>query len=214
MLLPSGARAEGGDAPRILVIGDSLLAWHSSSGRSVADRLEHLLGQPVQDRSVSAARMIYHLPISGAVGLAIPKQFRDGDWDWVVVNGGGNDLWLGCGCNRCDRKLNRLLSKSADKGAIHKLVSRIRDSGAKVLWLGYLRSPGFDTPIESCKDDGDILEARIATLAEAEGGVFFQSITDLVPPGDRSFHAADRIHPSMKASDAIARRLARVIRAN
>lgn len=214
---PAMAQGKGG-APRILVIGDSLLSAHSISGRGVAGRLSQILGAPVKDNSVAGSRMIYNLPITGAMGLSIPKQFKPADdgraWDWVIVNGGGNDIFLGCGCNRCDRRITRMISPDGRKGVIPGLVSRIRQSGARVLYLGYLRSPGFDTPIESCKDEGDALEARLARLAALDRGIFFHPITDLVPHGDLSFHGADRIHPSLKASDAIARRLAAVIRAN
>ena len=215
LLAPAPALAEANSAqPRILVIGDSLLASHSISGRGIADRLEQILRVPVKDHSVAGARMIYNLPITGAMGLSIPRQFREGDWDWVIVNGGGNDVWLGCGCNRCDRKINRMIAKDGRRGVIPGLVSRIRQSGARVLYLGYLRSPGFDTPIEECKDEGDELEARIARLAALDRDIVFHSITDLVPPGDLSFHAVDRIHPSLKGSAAIAGRLAEVIRSH
>ncbi len=137
---------EQSSAPRILVIGDSLIASHSISGRGIANRLEQFLKTPVKDNSVAGARMIYNLPITGAMGLSIPRQFREGDWDWVIVNGGGNDVWLGCGCNNCERKINRMIAKNGRKGVIPGLVSKIRKSGARVLYLGYLRSPGFDTP--------------------------------------------------------------------
>lgn len=214
--LASGAQAqEARDGARILVIGDSLLAWHSTSGASVADNLEKMLGEPVYDRSLAGARMLYVLPITGAMGLSIPKQFRKGDsgYDWVIVNGGGNDLWLGCGCGKCERTMKRLIHAAGDRGAIPKLVARIRETGARVIWLGYLRSPGFNTPIEECKDEGDELEARIDRMSGFDDGVTFLSITDLVPPGDLSYHALDRIHPSPKASRAIAGRLAAIIRA-
>ena len=208
LALASPALAE---APRVLVMGDSLLAWHSAAGKSVADRLEALTGAEVRDMSVGGARMIYNLPVTGALGLSIPRQYRKGDWDWVVINGGGNDLWFGCGCVKCDRKLGKLISADGRRGAIPKLVKRLRDDGARVLWLGYLRSPGVDSPVDECRDEGDILEARIAAMAGAEAGVHFLSIADMVPHGDKSFHGADMTHPSRKASLAIARRIAAVV---
>ena len=213
-LIPASVLSAADDTapPRILVIGDSLLASHGLTGRSVGHHLSRILKEPVQTNPVGGARMIYNLPITGSMGLSIPKQFRPGDWQWVVLNGGGNDLWLGCGCNKCDRKLDRMISEDGRRGVIPGLVSRIRQSGAQVIYVGYLRSPGFDTPIESCKDEGDALEARIARLAELDNGITFHSITDLVPAGDLTFHAVDRIHPSLKASRAIAERIARIIR--
>ena len=209
LFLAGFARAE---SPKILAIGDSLMASHAITGRAIADQVENLSGVPVTDRSVLGARMIYKLPISGRLGLSIPAQLRAGDWDYVLMNGGGNDLWLGCGCARCTRKLDRLISQNGTTGEIPKLMARIRQSGAAVIYVGYLRSPGIVTPIENCKDEGDILEARIAALADRVDGVYYLSNQDLVPNGDLSYLALDRIHPSLKASKAIAARIVGLMR--
>ena len=221
-LLPAGALAGqgaqgaqgGGGAPRILFMGDSLLAVHSATGRSVSDAAAAALGEPVADHSVLGARILYGLPLTGAMGLRIGAQFRGGPWDWVVMNGGGNDLWLGCGCNRCDRRLDKLISADGTGGRIPELVRRIRATGARVIYLGYLRSPGMGSPIENCKDEGDALEARIAAMAARDPGVQFLSLAELVPYGDRSYHAIDMIHPSVKASRIIGRMVADLIRAS
>ena len=196
---------------RILLMGDSLMAVHHGQGRAVSHSVEKHLGEQVIDRSVLGARMIYALPISGAAGLNIPKQYRAGEWDWVILNGGGNDLWLGCGCFACRNKMERLISKDGRKGVIPGLVSKLRQDGAQVLYVGYLRSPGLGSPIEYCKDEGDEFEARVQELAGLDAGVHFLSLADLVPHGDRSFHAIDMIHPSVKASHEIGKRIAAVI---
>ena len=48
-----------GDQPsRILAMGDSLLAWNRNRGQSIPDMVADTLGEPVEDRSVSAARVI------------------------------------------------------------------------------------------------------------------------------------------------------------
>ncbi len=192
--------AQAQNGPRILAIGDSMLAAHSISGRAVADHLEAFLGTDVTDRSVLGAWMHYKLPITGSMGLSIPRQFRDEQWDWVIVNGGGNDLWLGCGCHSCDRKLNKLIAPEGNFGALPKLFAGIIAAGGQAVYVGYLRSPGVFTPIEDCRDEGDILEARIAALAARVPGIHYVSMQDLVPHGDRSFHAVDGIHPSLKGS--------------
>ncbi|MCG6901489.1 MAG: SGNH/GDSL hydrolase family protein [Rhodobacter sp.] len=204
MLNAATARAQ---PPRILAMGDSLMASHSVSGRSIADNLQAMLGARVVDRSVLGAHMIYKLPITGSLGLSIPAQFRGADWDWVVMTGGGNDLWLGCGCARCERRMNRMIAKDGTRGEIPKLFARIRKSGAQVLYIGYLRSPGIITPIEHCKDEGDELEDRVARLASRIEGVHYLSMQDLVRPGDTSYFALDGIHPSAKASRSIALRV-------
>ncbi len=209
------AGTAGAKDARILAIGDSLLASHAISGRAVADFLERELGQPVKDRSIAGARMIYNLPLTGAMGMSIPAQFNaKNNWDWVVMTGGGNDLFLGCGCNQCDRRINRMIASDGSRGKIPSLMAKIRRSGAQVVYVGYLRSPGMGSPIESCKDDGDELEARVERLAGRIDGIHYVSLQDMVPHGDRSYFAFDMIHPSIKASRKIAGRIADVIRPN
>lgn len=196
----------------ILAMGDSMLAVHGTTNNGVADVLERELGRAVIDRSVIGARIIYHLPISGSAGMKIAKQYRAGDWDWVVLNGGGNDLWLGCGCIACNKKLDKLAAKDGTSGKIPALIHSIRKTGARVAYVGYLRSPGRGSPIEYCRDEGDELERRVTEYAHYDDGVFVVSLKDMIPHGDRSFHAVDMIHPSRKGSAAIGQRIAAVIK--
>ncbi|WP_297538901.1 SGNH/GDSL hydrolase family protein [Roseovarius sp.] len=197
--------------PRILVMGDSLLAMHKLAGRSVSASVERELGVRVTDMSVAGARFLYRLPISGALGLNITKQYRKGDWDWVVLNGGGNDLWLGCACMRCAGKMDRLISRDGRRGTIPGFVSRLRQSGAQVIFVGYLRTPGVTSPVEHCTDEGAEMDRRVALLAGLDRGVHFLPLADLVPHGDRSYHGIDLIHPSLKGSRVIGQRIAEII---
>lgn len=199
---------------RILAMGDSLLAWNRTSRAAVSDQVEAILKQPIVDRSVSGAHVIYELPVSGALGMKIASQYRPGPWDWIILNGGGNDLWLGCNCMRCENRMERLISADGKSGNIPSLVATLRSSGARVVYLGYLRSPGFGSPIEHCRDEGDELDRRIGRMSAADSGVFFVPISDLVPHGDTSFHDFDRIHPSRKGSAQIGARVAEVIARN
>ena len=108
--------------------------------------------------------------------------------------------------------MNKLISKDGTRGQIPQLMAKIRKSGAQVAFVGYLRSPGLGSPIEHCRDEGDELEARIERLANRVGGIHYVPVKDMVKPGDRSFHAADMIHPSIKASKFIAARIAALIK--
>lgn len=188
------------------------MAWHKASERSIADVIARELEEPTVNRAVSGARLIFKVPFFAQVGMQIPNQFRGGDWDWVVLNGGGNDLWFGCGCGRCDAKMDKLIAPDGESGAMPELVAQIRETGANVLIFGYLRSPGVDSLIDECRDEGDELDARYAAFAKANKGVYFHSNADLVPDGDLSYHGVDRIHPSLKASEEIGVKLARLIR--
>lgn len=205
MMLGKAATAEA--ESRILVIGDSMLASNHNSDQGVSDWLESALNQKVTDRSTIGSRYFYALPLTGALGMRISAQFRPADWDWVVMNGGGNDLLFGCGCAKCDRMLDRLVSKDGKSGAIPDFVRAIRASGARVLYLGYLRNPGTSTPIKSCGPAGNELDRRLVKMAKAIKGAEFMPLADLVPNGDTSYHQFDRIHPSIKGSKAIAERV-------
>ncbi|WP_306372432.1 SGNH/GDSL hydrolase family protein [Roseovarius albus] len=192
-------------------MGDSLLSTNSLGRQSVPDNVDRILRKPVIDRSVPGVRISYILPITGSMGLNIGKQYAAGNWEWIILNGGGNDLVFGCGCNNCDRKMNQLITEDGSSGKITTLVRKLRATGAQVVYVGYLRSPGLGSPIERCKNEGDELERRIALLSETDDGIHFLSIADMVPYGDRSYHGLDMVHPSAKASKAIAHRIATLI---
>jgi lysophospholipase L1-like esterase len=193
---------------RILVLGDSMMASNSVANGTVADGIEAALGEEVIDRSVIGARYFYLLPLSGAAGLRLDAQYRPGKWDFVVLNGGGNDLLFGCGCGKCDGVLNRLVSPDGRTGAIPTFVAKLRASGARVVYVGYLRNPGTATPVKACGPAGNELDRRLGRMAALDSGVDFLAMSDLVPNGDTSFHQFDRIHPSPKGSRAIAQRIA------
>ncbi|MEM6374425.1 MAG: SGNH/GDSL hydrolase family protein [Pseudomonadota bacterium] len=207
-LVGCGEVVPSSGAARIIATGDSMLAWNVGSERSVVAVLEDRLGARIVDRSVVGARYHYNLPISGSLGLRIGAQYVSGPWEWAVMNGGGNDLWLGCGCGRCSRQLDRLISKDGSKGTVVDTVQRARKDGARVIYVGYLRTPGVPSIIDHCRPWGNAYEARLALMAAQDEGVTFVSIADLVPNGDKSFHDVDRIHPSPKGSARIAARIA------
>jgi len=108
--------------------------------------------------------------------------------------------------------MERLISVDGQAGSIPELVQQLRSTGAQVIYVGYLRSPGVGSMVDHCRDEGDEFERRLASMAASDGGVYFVSLADLVPHGDRSYHSVDMIHPSVKGSRAIAARIAAVIR--
>lgn len=44
------------------------------------------------------------------------------------------------------------------------------------------------------------MDARMARLAALDRGVHFIPMSDVVPPGDRTYHAVDLIHPRPRAA--------------
>ncbi|WP_425044794.1 SGNH/GDSL hydrolase family protein [Primorskyibacter sp. S87] len=199
------------ESARILAIGDSLMTWNSTLGKSVPHVIEKELKEPVVDRAVSGAWMTTRNNGGDGKGFSIPYQYVEGDWDWVVINGGGNDLLFGCGCGKCDGVIDEMISEDGTTGQIPEFLRRVRDDGARVLYFGYLRSPGLLTPIEHCKNDGNELETRLVRFATEEEGVIFATMADVVPKGGLSYFSPDLIHPSRKSSRKIGQRLAEII---
>ncbi|WP_084862491.1 SGNH/GDSL hydrolase family protein [Salibaculum halophilum] len=187
---------------KVLVMGDSMMAYNRLSGASVADQLQARLNRAVADRSVSGAAVVGAGAAGGIAGQYVPQ-----DWDWVVLNGYGNDLLWGCGCRSCADRMTRLIAPSGESGAIPDLVTRLRADGTRVIYTGYLRTPGFASPVERCAPLGAEMDRRIARLADRDPGVFFLDLATVVPSGDTSFHRLDRVHPSPKGSAAIAERI-------
>ena len=128
-LAACGERVSPDSDARILMMGDSMLATHRGTGQSVGDGLEDLLGEEVIDRSEPGARMIYVFPLSGSAGMRIAAQYRVHPWDWVVLNGGGNDLLFGCACALCETRLERMISEDGRTGVIPELVAALRAGG-------------------------------------------------------------------------------------
>jgi acyl-CoA thioesterase-1 len=137
ILALSGPTVADVASPRILVMGDSLMATNRMLGGSVAQALSETLAVEVKDNSTLGARYFFQVPVAG---LNIAAQVQDGPWDYVVVNGGGNDLLFGCGCGACTRMMNRLISADGTLGAIPELVGKLREGGAKVIYTGYMRT--------------------------------------------------------------------------
>lgn len=185
------------DGARIVVAGDSVMAWNRSAGASVADVLEDRLGVAVGDVSLPLAEVM------GSVGpLNIPNQLDGVRAEWVVLNGGANDLSTGCDCTDCDEVLDRLITEDGRQGAIPALVAQLRQGGARVIWADYYTSPRFVG--SECAQTYQQLEDRLVRMSARDPGVTLVDMDDVFDPGDLSLFAGDRLHPSKKGSARIA----------
>ena len=208
LLLPACAVQSPRASGDILVIGDSVMAWNKASGRDIGSAIEAELGRDVTSRAVPGAGIT-----SSGLGLLarpVSSQLGQGRWNWVVINGGANDLGALCGCSRCDSAVDRLISRDGRSGDIPRLIAAARATGARVLWMGYYKAP--DTSLfRGCRPALVEIERRIARLAEAVPGVTFADAEDVMPPGRPDLLASDRTHPSPAGSALIGRYLARII---
>jgi len=185
------------DDARIVVAGDSVMAWNRLAGASVADALGQRLGEPVGDVSLPLARMN-----GGNGALSIPNQLRGVRAEWVVLNGGANDIRGACSCNACGPTIDRLISDDGRQGTIPALVGDLRRRGARVIWADYYTTA--EVAGTTCERPYRVLEARLARMAEADAGVVLVDMDDVFTPGDPALFAGDGIHPTPLGSARIA----------
>lgn len=182
---------------RIVVAGDSVMAWNGLTGGSVADQLETRLGEPVGDVSLPFAR------VAGGQGqLNIPTQLAGVSAQWVVMNGGANDIGVGCDCTDCGGIVERLISEDGTRGAIPALVTDLRRRGTQIVWADYYTTPRYAGT--TCEAPYQMLETRLARMAALDDGVTLVDMDDVFSPDDLSLFASDRTHPSPKGSALIA----------
>lgn len=202
------APKEGGD---ILVIGDSVLAWNSRTEQSIPDVMAQQLGRQVINKAVPGAKFANDNALLSAVGFDIQRQYPGGDWNWIVLNGGANDFGFNdCKCGDCRAVVDRLIGADTRTGAIPDFLTRLRASGAQVIWMGYYKGNGKGS-FEGCRDDLVLLERRIARFAASMDGISFLDSEIVIDPADPAQFASDNTHPSPKGSALIGAYLAKAI---
>lgn len=204
LLLAACGRGVPEDA-RIVVAGDSVMAWNRSVGGSVADRLEAELREPVGDVSLPLARVM-----SGAGPLNIPSQLSGVTAPWIVLNGGANDLAGRCDCSDCGDVLDQLITEDGTGGAIPALVGELRQRGAQVIWADYYTAPAYAGT--SCEAPYQVLETRLGRMAAADAGVTLVDMDEHFRPDDLTLFASDKTHPSPKGSARIAAQIAPLLK--
>lgn len=202
------SRQLASEAPRILTMGDSLLAGHSDIGVSIADRLAVHLGEQIADRSLATARMDQR---SG--GSAIPSQYVTGDWDIIVLNGGGNDITTNCLCAACNNSIDHLIGPDGQSGEIASLVTFQLATGADVIYVGYLRNPNVMAALDGCSSAALELERRIEQMALNTDGFHYLEVNDRdIPNAAPKIESLNSIYLSAIGANEVARRLASLIR--
>jgi len=194
-------------AQNIVAIGDSIMDWNGA--QSIPAQLAQKLGRPVDDRSVAGAQ------ISGGFwdrlhGRDIRAQL-DGDRpDILVMTGGGNDLGDACCCAKgCAAEVDTLLTRDG-RGALGDFLRDVVAGGMQVFVLGYADPPAGGNEFSGCLPHLRVLADRVTAIP----GVVHVPVRDAIDPADPSFYDADRLHPSVKGSAAMAGLLADAIAAS
>lgn len=185
-------------SPRIQVIGDSVMTWNGDN--AIPEVMARVLDEDVDNNARAGAR----LTRSNLLVRSVENQFRPGTWDWVVVNGGANDLNRDCRCASCAREIDALISQDGTRGLWPTLISQLTVGGAQnVMILGYYGPTGRGGRTDRCADELAIVDTRLDRLARTQSGVHFVDADPVMGPHTPEFFSSDLIHPNARGSRAI-----------
>ena len=194
-------------AARIVAIGDSIMAWNREAGASIPDVVGAQLSAEVDNRAVGGAIFLDD-------NEGIPAQYVSDAWSWLLLDGGGNDVNDGCGCDDCAVLLDRLLSIDGQTGAIAAFIDQVRATGVKVAFVGYYKLPsGAQFGFDRCGDELATMRARATRMAASREGVIFVDATQAVRATDLPLYDNDLVHPSVAGSAAVGQLVADRVRA-
>lgn len=191
---------------QIVAIGDSILDWN----RDVEADIPRLVGE-------QTGLEVFNVAISGAefFGLfEIPRQYPEGDWDWLIMDGGGNDLSGNCrSVGMAEPVLDHLIDDSDLGGAYADLIDRVTAQGTQVIIMGYAPISSAGGPFASCEFALNDLMDRQARLAASDPDVTFVDVRTVISPDNLAAYDDDLLHPSPQGGALMAGAIAAVINA-
>ena len=211
LLFLAGCAATVDRSASVLAVGDSILAWNRFSGRDIPALVQQQTGLSVSSVAVIGADFMPHPPTDDP---GVPSQFVEGDFDWVIFTGGGNDL--GKACLQPDAAadiLNQLIAPDLS-GAYADFLKSLRPKGHKVIIVGYAPVSIRGGPFAGCQTVLETLRDRQRQLAATQPEVFFVDPFEVIAPDDLTAYALDRVHPTPVAGERIAGQIAAIINAN
>lgn len=193
------------DDATIIAIGDSVMAWNEEEGASIPDVIGAELGRVVYNAAVPGA---YFTGGGGEEGN-IPDQYVEREWEWLVLDGGGNDVNDECSCTACADTIDDIISADGTSGALPDLVNGVVADGVRVVVFGYYNvPPTADYGFADCNSEVAELRDRLLQLAESTDDVWFVDGTEIFDPGDLEYYDDDHVHPSALGSELIGEAIA------
>ena len=186
----------------VQVIGDSIFGADADGCASVSTFMSLRLWLEVDDNSIPGAT------VTGDEG--IPDQYISGDWNWTVIDGGGNDIMPYCTEEDCDERLDEIITDSG-QGLIPDLVEEIKNDGSHVILIGYYSVPK-GSEFEPVVLEMEILNERYSEFAKSNENVYFISLKDVMnPERTPEYYSDDLVHPSLDGHHAIGEHIANFI---
>jgi len=204
------ARCASSPDADMLVMGDSILFYNAPSCASVGDVVAEELGRSVYIAAKTGAKVN---PDGAYVFGDIREQYVSNDWEWLVLNGGLNDMNQDCDCGPCGAVLDSIVTADGRRGDVPALIDKARADGARVALVGYAEvDPDAKWGFGACNDAILALEDRYRTLASQDEDVVFVDPSDAVSlEGTPDAYARDGVHPSEEGSAAMGRLVAEAI---
>ena len=196
LLMGLAACGGGEELEGILGLGDSIMAWNLEEGASIPEVAGDELGVNVVNRAISGSYW------TTDEGDAIPDQYVAGDWEWVIVDGGGNDMNDECLCGDCEANMTELISEDGTEGDAVDFIEQVLDDGVKVALMSYYPMPedaqgGFAL----CNEEVEMLRDRYLALAERHDQLLIVDAALVVTPESTpEAYDEDRVHPSQEGS--------------
>lgn len=182
----------------LLAIGDSVIEWNIGHG-SVPENIGKIMGVSVYNAAISGSMM------TTGEDWSIPNQFIEQDWEWVIMDGGANDLNELCSCGPCESVQMNLANETA------RLVERIRETGSNVVIWGYYGISSEAEEFGNCNESIEQLSEMQRLLAVETDGVIWVNGKEEIDGTDLSYYDDDLIHPSLKGGEAIAQQIVNAI---
>jgi acyl-CoA thioesterase-1 len=177
--------------PRVLAIGDSILAWNNDRCHGIPERAGLVAGVHVENRAVSGTVM--HEIVAQ---YEVARAEQEEGWDIVIVDGGGNDVNSFCECGDCDAVLDDVRSRTED------VLDLMRADGARVIWTDYF---GFDARawygFDRCEAAlADLQSQREQVDAERDDVTLVDLGALVTPESHPEAYTFDYVHPSDEGS--------------
>ncbi|MEJ8560807.1 SGNH/GDSL hydrolase family protein [Yoonia sp. GPGPB17] len=189
----------------ILAIGDSIIWWNIDAEQSVADVIAGERDLDVINAAIPGAEFL-------ADQDSIPQQYQPGRWEWVVMDGGANDLGDVCGTPRAQPVLDQLIDADLQGGAMPRFFDSVRSDGPQIIVMGYYMAPIVGGEFAGCEADFTTLNDRLAAYAARTTGVYYAPADAVIDPTNNGHYDPDLIHPSPLGSRLIGLQMADIIR--
>lgn len=188
-----------GDA---LAIGDSYFDWNE--GADIPDVAGETLGLEVANEAIAGAKL------TGSDDIR--SQYAEDRWQFLLMNGGGNDMRDECDCTACADDLDDLVSADGTGGDLVEFADEVAGAGVPVFYFFYPELPP-GTEFAPCIDVLLTLRDRVALAAADRDGLTLIDGGDVVTPDQGSMYDDDDIHPSEEGSRVLGAHAASVISA-